>query len=105
MQSWALTTRADSLSALQNLRQPLSRVGPSPPALPIVNPMPGVLDMSLDAVPTRTKKCCKAPPPMDRIASEVYPIDAAYLTDTRHVDGVFGRPSRYDGREPVAYAR
>lgn len=100
-----LGTRADSLSALQNLGQPLSRVASSAAVLPGANPVPSTLDMSLDAHPTRTKKCCKGPLPIDRIASEWYHIDAAYLKDLRTKPQVFGAPSRFDNRDPIAYKR
>ena len=100
-----MATRADSLSTLQNLGQPLSRLTSPPSSIPWENPVPMALDMSLDMEPTRTKKCCKGPLPIDRIASEFYPIDAMYLKDMRRIDGVFGRPSRFDGRDPIAYLR
>lgn len=100
-----MATRADSLSSLQNLGQPRSRLTSPPSSIPWENPVPMALDMSLDAELTRTKKCCKEPLPADRIASEFYPIDAMYLKDMRRVDGVFGRPSRFDGRDPIAYLR
>lgn len=105
MQSATLAARADSLSALQNLGKPVSKVALPPSQIPWENPMPSKLDMSLDMEPTRTKKCCKNPLPVDRISSEEYPIDAAYLKDLRRVQGVFGAPSRFDGREPIAYLR
>lgn len=98
-------TRADSLSALQNLGKPLSRVEGPPSQIPWENPLPSALDMSLDVEWTRTKKCCKNPLPIDRISSEFYPIDAKYLKDMRRTYGVFGAPSRYDGRDPIAYVR
>lgn len=100
-----LGTRADSLSVLQNLDHDLTRVDQVVPPLPQANPVPSQLDMSLVMEPTRTKKCCKGPLPIDRIASEVYPIDAAYLRDLRDKQGVFGAPSRYDGRDPIGYRR
>lgn len=100
-----LGQRADSLSALQNLGQPLSRVAATAAPLPASSPVPNILDYSLDALPTRTKKCCKGPFDIDRISSELYPIDAAYLKDLRALKGVFGAPSRYDGRDPIAYTR
>lgn len=100
-----LSSRADSLSVLQNLGQPLARLAAASAAVPYDNPIPSQLDPSLDAEPTRTKKCCKAPLPADRIASEVYPIPAEQLKDLRAVPGVFGVPSRLDGRDPVAYRR
>ena len=100
-----LGIRADSLSQLQNLGQPLSRVDTLATPLPEASPVPGVLDFSLIMEPTRTKKCCKGPLPIERISSEVYPIDAEYLRDLRQVRGVFGAPSRYDGRDPIAYRR
>lgn len=105
MQGHVLAARADSLSALQNLGRPLSRLDPPASTIPWESPLPGALDMSLDMHATRTKKCCKAPLPVDRIASEEYPIDAAYLKDLRRVQGVFGAPSRFDGRDPIAYLR
>lgn len=100
-----LGTRADSLSALQNLGQPLSRVAQVAGPLPDASPVPSQLDASLDMLHTRTKKCCKNPLPIDRIASELYPIDARYLKDLRELKGVFGAPSRFDGRDPIAYKR
>ena len=100
-----LGTRADSLSLLQNLGQPLSRVDALSTPLPEVSPVPGLVDFSLVTEPTRTKKCCKGPLPIERISSEVYPIDAEHLRDLRAVKGVFGAPSRFDGRDPVAYRR
>lgn len=105
MQNITLAARADSLSALQNLGQPLSRLDAPMMGLPEDSPIPGMLDMSLDAEPTRTKKCCKNPLPIDRIASELYPIDASQLKDLRALRGVFGASSRMDGRDPVAYRR
>lgn len=95
--------RADSLSYLQNLGKPLSRIQDLASQLPGHNPIPSVLDMSLDAEPTRTKKCCKDAPPIDRIQSEWYPIEAP--KDLRYLQGVFGAPSRLDGRDPIAYSR
>lgn len=99
--------RADSLSALQNLGKPLMRFDTPASQIPWENPMPAphVNDTSLDADWTRTKKCCKGPLPVDRISSEFYPIDAKYLKDVRRIQGVFGTPSRYDGRDPIAYFR
>lgn len=105
MESKSLATRAESLSALQNLGRPVSRVTPPPSQIPWENPLPSQLDMSLDAQPTRTKKCCKNPLPVDRISSEEYPIDAKYLKDVRRIYGVVGVPSRYDGRDPIGYLR
>ena len=107
MQTIDMGTRADSLSFLQNLGQPLARVVAPVSQIPWENPMPspGAQDMSLDAEPTRKKKCCKDPQPIDRISSEFYPIDAMYLKDLRRVHGVFGKPSRYDGRDPIGYLR
>lgn len=105
MQSRDLSVLADSLSELQGLGRPLSRLDAPPSTIPWESPLPGKLDMSLHAHATRTKKCCKAPLPVDRIASEAYPIDAAYLKDLRRVHGVFGVPSRFDGRDPIAYLR
>lgn len=106
MQSQALAQRADSLSSLQNLGRPLGRV--QLPASPFSgeNPLPGMLDFSLDARNTRLRKCCKEPPHIERMSSEFYPIDASYLKDLRPVrEGVFGRVSRFDGRDPIAYLR
>lgn len=100
-----LGTRADSLSALQNLGQPLTRLAATYDYVPYDNPIPSQLDTSLDAETTRTKKCCKGPLPIDRIASELYPIPADSLKDLRPVPGVFGAPSRLDGRDPVGYRR
>ena len=105
MQSKTLETRAESLSALQNLGRPISRVTPPPSQIPWENPLPSQLDMSRVIEPTRTKKCCKNPLPVDRISSEEYPIDAMYLKDMRRIHGVFGVPSRYHGRDPVGYLR
>lgn len=59
--------------------------------------------MSLDVRATRTKKCCKDNPPIERFSSEVYPIDAP--KDLRAKVQVFGAPSRFDGRDPIAYRR
>jgi hypothetical protein len=105
MQNATLAARADSLSALQNLGVPLSRVNMPATQIPVPNPIPSLLDQSLQTRNTRTKKCCKAPLPIDRIASEWYPIDADHLKDLRPMDAVFGRPSRYDGRDPIGYVR
>jgi len=105
MQSKTLGMRADSLSLLQNLGKPVSRMTQPPSQIPWENPLPSLLDMSLDAEPTRTKKCCKNPLPVDRMSSEEYPIDAKYLKDVRRIYGVFGVPSRYDGRDPIGYLR
>lgn len=97
--------RADSLSVLQNLGQPLSRVDKRFVKIPWESPVPNAIDMLHDMRPTRTKKCCKNPPPVDRIASEWYPIHADALKDLRPNMQVFGAPSRLDGRDPVAYRR
>lgn len=100
-----LRMRADTLSALQNLGQPLTRVTTVPVALPELNPVPSQLDASLDRLSTRTKKCCKNPLPLERFSSEVYPIHADKLKDLRTLPSVFGAASRLDGRDPVAYRR
>lgn len=98
-----LGARADALSALQNLGKPLTRVPVPADSIPSQSPIPGMLDMSLDMEPTRTKKCCKEPQPVERFSSEWYPIVAP--KDLRvHVE-VFGAPSRLNGRDPVAYRR
>lgn len=101
-----LGARAEASAVLQNLGKPLSRVeAPSGP-IPWESPIPNALDLSTEVRATRTKKCCKGPLPVDRIASEVYPIDAQYLKDLRPVSsGVFGSQARMDGRDPVAYRR
>lgn len=100
-----LGTRADSLSFLQGLDRSLTRVEDTVAPLPENNPVPSQLDMSLVVRNTRVKKSCKGPLPIDRIESEAYPIDAAYLRDLRDKRGVFGAASRYDGRDPIAYRR
>ena len=97
------TARADALSALQNLGKPLTRVATPASSIPWESPIPGMLDMSLDMEPTRTKKCCKEAPPIERFSSEWYPIAAP--KDLRVKVDVFGAPSRLNGRDPVAYRR
>lgn len=101
-----LGPRADSLSALQNLGQPLTRLDLPSGGVPWESPIPNAVDPSTDIRATRTKKCCKGPLPIDRISSEWYPIDAMYLKDLRVVpNGVFGSQARMFGRDPVAYRR
>ena len=97
--------RADSLSFLQNLGAPLTKASSSTSRLPSLNPVPSRLDFSLAARGTRTKKCCKEAPDVDRIASEVYPIPAAAARDLRFLTDVAGVPSRLDGRAAVTYGR
>lgn len=99
----SLAARADSLSALQNLGKPLSRIAPPPRVIPPESPIPGVLDMSLAVEPTRTKKCCKDAPPIERMSSEWYPIPAPI--DARTKLAIVGAPSRMNGRDPVTYTR
>lgn len=98
-----LAARADALSALQNLGRPLSRTAGPAATLPCDSPIPGMLDQSLDAEPTRKKKCCKDPRPIERFSSEWYPIEAP--KDLRFNLQVFGQPSRLNGRDPVVYRR
>jgi hypothetical protein len=98
-----MVMRADALSNLQNLGNPLSRVSPLASRMPTVSTIPGVLDYTLDAMPTRTKKCCKNHPHIERMSSEWYPIEAP--KDLRYKLQVFGAPSRLDGRDPIAYRR
>jgi hypothetical protein len=109
--SEAMATRADSLSALQNLGRPLSRTPVAPRHLPRSSPLPGLVDMSLDPLPTRTRKCCKDVDEQSalvrgatwRFDSEKYPIPAPL--DLRAVTDVFGEQSRMQGRAPVTYGR
>ena len=98
-------TRADSLSLLQNLGKPLSKASNATVSLPAYNPVPSRLDFALDATSTRTKKCCKDSPPVDRFASELYPIPAAAARDLRQVQDLGGAQGRMFGRDPVAYKR
>lgn len=98
-----LGARADALSALQNLGRPLSRLPAEVAPIPWESPIPGALDLSHDTRPTRTKKCCKDNPQPERFSSEWYPIEAP--KDMRVKVAVFGAPSRFDGRDPVAYRR
>ncbi|KAL4853171.1 hypothetical protein ACK3TF_005786 [Chlorella vulgaris] len=97
--------RADSLSFLQNLGTPLSKATMTTASMPEFSPVPSTLDFSLDGWYTRVKKCCKEAPTIDRMSSEVYPIPAAAVRDLRGQVDVLGRPSRYDGRDPVVYRR
>lgn len=98
-----LEARANALSDLQNLGRPLSRIQAPAPPLPYESSIPGLLDMSLDAEPTRAKKCCQHVPATDRFSSEWYPIEAP--KDLRFNVQVFGAPSRLDGRDPAVYRR
>lgn len=97
--------RADSLSFLQNLGTPLSKASSRTSRLPLASPLPSLLDFSLTARTTRTRKCCKEAPDADRLASELYPIPAAAAHDLRFLTDVAGAPSRLDGRAPVTYGR
>ena len=97
--------RADSLSFLQNLGAPLSKASSATSRLPGYSPVPSRIDFSLAARGTRTRKCCKEAPDVDRIASEVYPIPAAAARDLRYLTDVAGVPSRLDGRAAVTYGR
>lgn len=72
--------------------------------MPAFNPMPSAL-WSLDGWNTRVKKCCKDVPEIERISSEKYPLPAEQVRDLRGVQTVLGAVSRYDGRDPVLYAR
>jgi hypothetical protein len=96
--------RADSLSALQNLGKPLSKASwISPATLPEFSPVPAYVDFSLDGMTTRTKKCCKEVPQPDRFVSEVYPLSASSVSDSRPVTDEVGMSSRLMGRDPVIY--
>ena len=100
----SMIMRAEALSDLQNLGLPLSKISPAlANRTPAISPIPGVLDYTLDTLPTRTKKCCKEPPHIERMSSEWYPLLAP--RDLRYKTQVFGAPSRLDGRDPIAYKR
>lgn len=96
--------RADSFSTLQNLGgQPLSKALLYTPTLPVTSPVPGIVDYSLDPVTTRVKKCCKDVSQPDRFVSELYPLSADTVRDSRNISETFGTSSRFLGRDPVVY--
>lgn len=94
--------RADALSALQNLGEPLSKATARVVPLPC-DGVPGRLGLALQANQTRVKRCCKDPRGIDRFVSELYPIPPPQ--DTRAVTQEGGTFSRLDGRVPVVYRR
>ena len=75
--------------------------------MPLAPPVPAApasvghapLDFALDARWTRTSKACKSHLAVDRMASEVYPLPAAVVRDTRSTEARLGHVTRLDGRE------
>ena len=92
---------ADTSSALLGLGRPLSRVQAPAPPVPAAPASVGhaPLDFALDARWTRTSKACKSHLAVDRMASEVYPLPAAVVRDTRSTEARLGHVTRLDGRE------
>ena len=60
-----------------------------------------VIDAALAPMWSRRKFSCRNPMAFDKFLSEVYPLDAAVVRDTRAPLLQGGANSRFDGRDPV----
>lgn len=93
----------DVHSMLLGLGRPLSLVGAPAPQVPCT--VPHTNRYFGYGCETRIFKSCTDPHAPDRISSEVYPIPAAFVRDSRQPLLQIGGPSRLDGRPPVYVLR
>lgn len=87
----------DVSNALRNLGRPLTKMGSAPAALPIHT----VTNFGQMKEPEQThaRRSDIDPHAPNRFSSEVYPIAAAAVADTRSLRQLTGHASRSDGRE------
>jgi hypothetical protein len=75
---------------------------PVKPRRPVVKaPRPELIEAALAPLWTRTNFSCSDPRAFDKFESEVYPLPASVVRDSRPPLQQVGSQSRFDGREPV----